>query len=80
LPGSWPPLPGLAPCANFTSASAARAAVMGVMVKRAPAYWTLRLPSRVPTRALSNPPSPLLATGPMPSGRGRPVRPNFIRQ
>ena len=24
LPGSWPPLPGLAPCANFTSHSAAR--------------------------------------------------------
>ncbi len=80
LPGSWPPLPGFAPWANFTSASSARAAVMGVIVKRAPAYCTLRLPSRPPIRVLSKPPSPLLATGPMPSGRGRPARLNFIRQ
>ena len=58
LPGSWPPLPGLAPWANLTSASAARAAVIGVTVKRAPAYWMLRLPSARPMRALSKPPSP----------------------
>ena len=72
LPGSWPPLPGFAPWANFTSASAALAAVIGVTVKRAPAYWMLRLPSGRPMRALSNPPSPLFAIGPIPGGSATP--------
>ena len=80
LPGSWPPFPGFAPWANFTSASAARAAVIGVTVKRAPAYWMLRLPSGPPMRDLSNPPSPLFAIGPMPAGAGTPARRNLARQ
>ncbi len=73
-------MPGLAPWANFTSASAARAAVIGVTVKRAPAYWMLRLPSARPMRALSKPPSPLFANGPIPAGTGTPARRKRIRQ
>ena len=59
---------------------AARAAVMGVTVKRAPAYWMLRLPSARPIRVLSKPPSPEFANGPIPAGTGTPPRRKRIRQ
>ena len=80
-PGSWPPLPGFAPCANFTSASAARAAVMGVTVKRAPAYWMLRLPSRRADAGLVEAALAAVGDGADAGGQGHArARWNFIRQ
>src|ERR1700743_738495 len=68
-PGSWPPSPGLAPCAILICRSSALTRYSLVTPKRPPAPCLTADRRRAPvgggaTRSASSPPSPVLARAP----------------
>ena len=64
-PGSWPPSPGLEPCAILIWSSCANAAYSGVTPKRPDAICLIGEFDSERNRSRSSPPSPVFAFAPM---------------